>query len=667
MSSALNYISKDTEGRLATLLSKIAEEEEKVESFRTKLAKNEDYDPIIVFRTLAQTNPTKIFPKDIVNFLKDKGIYIEEIEAKFTLFFYDQDHDDSLTYSELFNLLGSKRSGKVNFNKNEKIPLSLSVALRDLLETEIKFSRTIFSILKNLQQTNEFKIHDIFHALKDYVVVTEESLSIFLSNSGRNYTQKNIKLIFNRLDINKDGIIDFCELHAFFGFPDCGYCCPCSPCKNCGAKYCKNCLGNVPCYLLGCDHSGYKSLMECKSAYHSKNGNNFDNLRMIRTDVCNSDFVNEINKEVLKQENLKKQNMLNSLSYRNYKNAINKKYQGIKNNLMTDNEQNKNNFFNNSDYLNYDGRYGNGRLIYEIKTELNLYKPGYVDSFVERLSESLGIRMGYGRNCAFTGCKSDSCPCNPNNTIHHSCKCSLVELKLKKSDKNLESPYKNLESPYSTQQNFNENNEQNFSESNNNFNTQDIITQENNNYEQNNNNFNQDNNIYDQNNNNYDQNNNNYDQNNNNNFDQNVNNNFDQNNVNVNENYEEPEEGNENYNEQEEVNNMKRSTVNNSNNFGSTYANTAIKNNYSNNLNNNKGMNMQGSDDNEGGMQNQNYNIMSENNENYNENANNNMGNNDMGDNNEEEQGNFENYENAENDQNYNDFNVKAVVNLENK
>jgi hypothetical protein len=75
-----------------------------------------------------------------------------------------------------------------------------------------------------------------------------------------------------RLDINKDNIIDFCEFHAFLGYPECDYCCPCFPCPNCGVTYCKDCLQDIPCYLLGCNHKGMDSKMRCTSSEHSPGG-----------------------------------------------------------------------------------------------------------------------------------------------------------------------------------------------------------------------------------------------------------------------------------------------------------------------------------------------------------------------------------------------------------
>ena len=76
-------------------------------------------------------------------------------------------------------------------------------------------------------------------------------------------TALDVRAIVKRLDINKDEIIDFCKFHAFLGFPDCIFCFPCFPCWNYGVKNFENCLQNIPCYLLGCEHKGMVPKMKC--------------------------------------------------------------------------------------------------------------------------------------------------------------------------------------------------------------------------------------------------------------------------------------------------------------------------------------------------------------------------------------------------------------------
>jgi Ca2+-binding EF-hand superfamily protein len=75
--------------------------------------------------------------------------------------------------------------------------------------------------------------------------------------------------IIKRLDINKDGIVDLCELHAFFGFPNCTFCCSCNECPVCGICCCDECLSDIPCYLHKCVHHQNHSPLKRKTLCYS--------------------------------------------------------------------------------------------------------------------------------------------------------------------------------------------------------------------------------------------------------------------------------------------------------------------------------------------------------------------------------------------------------------
>ena len=107
--------------------------------------------------------------------------------------------------------------------------------------------------------------------MKYYACITGDSINLFLKNCGMDPTAGDIRAIMRRLDINKDEIVDFCEFHAFLGYPDCSFCFFCFPCPNCGIKYCEECLNDIPCYLLGCNHKSMNSKMRCTSIEHNPN------------------------------------------------------------------------------------------------------------------------------------------------------------------------------------------------------------------------------------------------------------------------------------------------------------------------------------------------------------------------------------------------------------
>ena len=128
-----------------------------------------------------------------------------------------------------------------------------------------------------------------------------------------------------RLDLNGDGKIDFCEFHAFLGYPDCSFCCPCFPCPNCGIKYCEECLNDIPCYLLGCNHKSMNSKMRCTSIEHNPNIgqiNSLMNSKNMNPYNSNKSFYKTKIKEEENEKNQNNYNKIKSLSNGKYPNNL---------------------------------------------------------------------------------------------------------------------------------------------------------------------------------------------------------------------------------------------------------------------------------------------------------------------------------------------------------
>ena len=264
-------LSSDTQNLLSRILLCLAEGERKVEDARKEISNEDSYDIQAIFRTLDNNGDNYITPKDIQKYLLSHELEVSLVEVKLLILFYDQDHDFALTYGEIFKIVHpGKEFPKIPRYKNdEELNVKVDMKLYNLLEKEILMVRILLALLDEIKHKRDFNIHSCFHALKYYACITGDSINIFLKNCGMRPTAGDIRAIVKRLDINKDEIIDFCEFHAFLGFPDCTFCCPCFPCGNCGAQYCENCLQDIPCYLLGCDHKGMDSKMKCTSFEHN--------------------------------------------------------------------------------------------------------------------------------------------------------------------------------------------------------------------------------------------------------------------------------------------------------------------------------------------------------------------------------------------------------------
>jgi Ca2+-binding EF-hand superfamily protein len=270
-------LSEDTQNLLCRNLISLAEGEHKVEDARKELSNQDFYALPLIFKTLDNNGDQRITPKDVQSYLLNHDLYANFKEIKMFLLFYDQDHDYVLTYGEIFKMIhpGKEFIKNPKLTNEEELPVKVDRKLFNLLEQEILLARTLISLLEEIKHKKDFNIHSAFHCLKYYACITGDSINLFLKKCGYKLSTGDINAIVKRLDINRDEIIDFCEFHAFMGFPDCKFCCPCFPCGNCGVKYCDNCLQDIPCYILGCDHYKCDSKLKCTSFEHNP-GNGAD-------------------------------------------------------------------------------------------------------------------------------------------------------------------------------------------------------------------------------------------------------------------------------------------------------------------------------------------------------------------------------------------------------
>ena len=91
-------LSKETEARVAKILTIIAENERSIEISRQILSQIPEYDPFSIFRAFDKNSKNKIDYNDINNFLHSKGIFASENEIKLFILFYDEDSDNYLSY-----------------------------------------------------------------------------------------------------------------------------------------------------------------------------------------------------------------------------------------------------------------------------------------------------------------------------------------------------------------------------------------------------------------------------------------------------------------------------------------------------------------------------------------------------------------------------------------
>ena len=245
-------LSRNIQEKICEIFMTLAELERNVEITRQVLSENKDYNSYQIFCYLDTNKKNKINDLDIFNFLRDKNIFSTENEIKLLILFYDNNLDTNLNLEEFINLIESKSSPKKDIKENnEPINFAIEYSLTKLLEKEIIYARKILSLFEDIKGFKDFNIHNLFHLIKDENnnYITPNDLIKFLNKNYVSFIDNDIELIFNRLNKSKNNVINLCEFHLFFGFPDCEYNCPFLKCDNCGLEPCNNCKLNDPCPL----------------------------------------------------------------------------------------------------------------------------------------------------------------------------------------------------------------------------------------------------------------------------------------------------------------------------------------------------------------------------------------------------------------------------------
>ena len=264
-------LSEETESKLINILKIIANGEMSIEINRKLLSDSSEFDPYQIFSNLTQKGKEFITPNDIVDYFNSKKIFISYTEAKLLILFYDQNYDGVLTFSEFLPLVQSKESSKNNVMNSpiKEMNIDIDYYLTKLFQKEIDLIREIIKNLYDIRIKKDFNCHSIYHTLKNVNKITEDSIGDYFDKKDISFLNDELIAIIKRLDINKDGIVDLCELHAFFGFPNCNFCCSCTECPSCGTCCCDECLPEIPCYLHKCIHHQCHSPLETKTICNS--------------------------------------------------------------------------------------------------------------------------------------------------------------------------------------------------------------------------------------------------------------------------------------------------------------------------------------------------------------------------------------------------------------
>ena len=394
-------VTDESEAKLSKIFIYLANWERNIEVARQLLYENENFNPFQLFQLLDVENKNFITLTNLLNFLNSRGIEANELEVQLLILFYNFNFDGVLSMNEFFNLIKCEKSTNpygVKY-KSSKDPISFNIyyAFTMVLEKELQLARKIIDLLNEIQNQQNFNIHELYHRVKVCHCIDEEGIKNFLDKNFQPFLDSDIKAILKRLDINKDGVVDLCEFHALLGFPKCRMCCPCISCRCCGLCYCKKCFSDYKCKYHNKTHKSYDSPSknnrninndddignnyinnnQRKSVNYEMNSNpknNFNNSYMVNNkENINSNANNEFNDNL---NNSYSYNMTSNSNYNNYNDINNNNYNNLKdntNNNINNDLGGKYNFnynYDSNDIINNKNN-NNGNYNNEMNTNFN--------------------------------------------------------------------------------------------------------------------------------------------------------------------------------------------------------------------------------------------------------------------------------------------------------
>ena len=324
--------SQTAQQTVAKILLELSKGEKSIEISRKILSDKPNFNIEQIFSYLDTDKKNRVDSIDIVNYLLSKNYPVTEKESQLVVLFYDQDYDGVLSFNEFKNLFQSENS--IPKNSYNNISYDIDACIFEILQKEIELARKIIDLLYVLKNLTNFNIHEIYHLLKsNWIGITRESIRYFLINNDSYFSDTDLTSIIKRLDFNKDGRVDLCELHAFLGYPDCCFSCPCTACNFCGVCYCEYCFCNCHCYYHNKIHHSchspcsHNSRNNSPKTYENVSNNNYkiinpnESIEMQKSqNLINKNIENENMEKVYNDKNEIFNNKYNNYSPVNKKN-----------------------------------------------------------------------------------------------------------------------------------------------------------------------------------------------------------------------------------------------------------------------------------------------------------------------------------------------------------
>lgn len=199
--------------------------ENDIEKSKQTLSLKADFNLLDAFRLFDTKGEGQIYKEDLEQGFKGLGIYVVN-QRDLDLFFkrYDTNSDYRLRYLEFVDALTpkdkiygdhltNKRPNYEAKNPNEAITLKTKLEFGDTIKVMLKAEGFAEELRQNLSKRPNFSISAAFQTIdtNNNGFLTKEEIKNFLENHEFFATQKEVDLIFDKMDRDRDGKVAYGE------------------------------------------------------------------------------------------------------------------------------------------------------------------------------------------------------------------------------------------------------------------------------------------------------------------------------------------------------------------------------------------------------------------------------------------------------------------------
>lgn len=213
--------------KISNLFLKISNYESEIEKLRQILNNMPKFDLYQIFMNISTEN--KISPNDLFSFYsKMNNKVINKSLFSYIIFFYDEDKDSFLSYSEFMSFILSDTNFNLRRCTHDKIccaefesqlPSDIKEGINNIIEKELEMIITIITSNKSIDYSKEEFFNEV--KINDYITPTSiwKIFNLGLGNSSTNvYSGVDVDNIMKRFDVNRDCKIDFIEFKTIMEF-----------------------------------------------------------------------------------------------------------------------------------------------------------------------------------------------------------------------------------------------------------------------------------------------------------------------------------------------------------------------------------------------------------------------------------------------------------------